>query len=180
MGTPCRGGNDCAVINTQRDIRRYTDQLRMSVNEAQDAMRMSQATSVAREAANRVLDELAKSELQVIAALAAKAKVDRAAEVTRDLGQESVHVRTHYHGFESRIIAMSLAAVQAADATTAAGAAAAASRAAARSHEGADASDVERARNSGEVRLIARMARQAKDALAIAEEDERCLRYQVA
>ena len=185
MGTPCRSGNDCAVINTQRDIRQFTEQARKAASEAGDAVRMSQATSVAREAATRVLEELSKSESQVAIASVAKSSAQAAANTAHALekggevgevdGANTLHL--HHHG-ESRVVAMALAAVHAADEATAAGVAAAAARTAARSHEGAESVDVSRAKSSGEVRLIARMAREAESALALAAEDERLHKYE--
>jgi len=181
MGTPCRSGSDCAVINTQRNIRKFTEQARKAATEARDAVRMTWATAVAREAANRVLNELLKSQPQVVSALAAKGNAEAALQVANSLMGEgaadlSLDVELRHskrNGVTSYVASMSLAAMRAADEATAAGIAATAARAAARSHEGADASDIERARDSREIRLIARMAREAEDALAIAEEDER-------
>ena len=188
MGTPCRSGNDCAVINTQRDIRQYTEQARRAASEAGEAMGMSQATSVAREAAVRVLEELSESKAQVASATVAKFNAEAAVTAARaledagdvenlkDISPQSL--RRHHHSGDSRVVAMALGAVHAADEATAAGVAAAAARAAARSHEGAETIDVERAKISGEVRLIARMAKEAEDALAIAAEDERLHKYE--
>ena len=177
MGMPCRTGNDCAVINTQRQIHHFTEQARRAASEAKDASRMTQATAVAREAASRVLNELLQSESQVASALVATENAEAAARVASTQWGEG---QTRNSGFlsnrrdlKSHTVTVSLAAMRAADEATAAGIAAAAARAAARSHEGADASDAERARHSRDVRLIVRMAQEAEDALAIAEEDER-------
>jgi len=138
---------------------------------------MTQATAVAREAASRVLNELLKSESHVASALLAMENAEAAARVAStpwqqvgQTGSAGLHSR---HDFKSHTVTVSLAAMRAADEATAAGIAAAAARTAARSHEVADVSDAERAQNSREVRLIVRMAREAEDALAIAEEDER-------
>ena len=54
MATPCRAGTDhCRLVNTQKSIRAAADRARKSAAEAKDAVRMSRATSVAREAAVR-------------------------------------------------------------------------------------------------------------------------------
>ena len=54
MATPCRAGTDhCKLVNTQKSIRAAADRARKSAAEAKDAVRMSRATSVAREAAVR-------------------------------------------------------------------------------------------------------------------------------
>lgn len=175
MGTPCRGGTDCAILNVQRDIRQYAEHARRAAAEARDAVRMSRATSVARAAALRALGELVKSRAHASAALLAKQNAEAAMSQVKYLAEAGTK-RTHDTVLDfgdSYFVSMSLAAVRAADEATEAGVAAAAARAAARSHENADSSDVDRARRSGEVRLIARMAQEAEDAFIIADEDER-------
>lgn len=174
MGTPCRSGSDCAVINVQRDIRQYTEQARKAAAEARDAVRMSRATSVAREAAQRALRELTKSHFQASTALLAKKNAEAAVRKVKYLAEAGTeNIYDARERSETHLVSMSLAAVRAADEATEAGVAAAAARAAARSPETADASDADRAQRSGEVRLITRMAQEAEDALAIANEDER-------
>ncbi len=161
MATPCRAGTDhCRLVNTQKSIRAAADRARKSAAEAKDAVRMSRATSVAREAAVRALTNLVNTPQHVKAAQASLAKTKVSAAAVERLAPTIQR---------DNLVDLALAAVNAADEATQAQVAAAAARAAARASEGAQKSDAQRAWGSGDVRLISRMARAAEDALAVVE-----------
>ena len=170
MATPCRAGTDhCRLVNTQKSIRAAADRARKSAAEAKDAVRMSRATSVAREAAVRALTNLVNTPQHVQAAQASLAKTKVSAARVERLAPSIQR---------DNLVDLALAAVSAADEATQAQVAAAAARAAARASEGAQKSDAQRAWGSGDVRLIGRMARAAEDALAVVEETERKHRHE--
>mmetsp|Transcript_7924 Transcript_7924/g.22241 ORF Transcript_7924/g.22241 Transcript_7924/m.22241 type:complete len:1014 (+) Transcript_7924:55-3096(+) len=126
MATPCRAGTDhCKIVNTQKSIRAAADRARKSAAEAKDAVRMSRATSVAREAAVRALTNLVNTPRHVEAAQASLAKTKASAARVERLAPSIQR---------DNLVDLALAAVNAADEATQAQVAAAAARAVADLH----------------------------------------------
>ena len=172
MATPCRAGTDhCRLVNTQKSIRAAAD--RAEKCGGGQGRRAHVASDVRRERSRRPRPDepgqYAAARQGRASASLAKTKVS-AARVERlapSTGRDN-------------LVDLALAAVDAADEATQAQVAAAAARAA-RASEGAQKSDAQRAWGSGDVRLIARMARAAEDALAaVVEETERRHRHETA
>ena len=110
MATPCRAGTDhCKLVNTQKSIRAAADRARKSAAEAKDAVRMSRATSVAREAAVRALTNLVNTPQHVKAAQASLAKTKVSAARVERLAPSIQR---------DNLVDLALAAVSAADEAT--------------------------------------------------------------